>query len=701
MAESYQHKKLNGVSFEQSKSDMLTASTTPPPGGIPIRSNALSSKLTSILSASYADLEIRDALDTLDERKIETTPETRRQFRLDVQKEVINCNADIIGEFGAVAEQLKRIGSTIATLNLCCNEIRKQIEAARTETAPILKEASKLMTEKQGTETKQQLLEAFRAHFVVSREDTDCLTSSAEPVSDRFFVIMARVKSIYRDCQVLLGTENQTMGLEIMEKSSKNLNGAFQKLYRWTQHEFKTLDLENPQINSQIRHALRVLAERPTLFQSCLDFFAEAREHILSDAFHMALTGSSSDPDEHLPSKPIELFAHDPLRYVGDMLAWTHSATVSEREALESLFISEGGEMAKGIQTGLANEPWSREELEDSEVFDGRKALNQLVNRDLEGVARILRQRVDQVIHGYEEPVLAYKISNLINFYCITFERLLGAHSSVLGILAALEDSALRQFRATMKDHIAAVQGDLPRAPPSLEPPEFLDEALEQLKALMQSFETSLAPASSKEADFQPVLEEALDPFLVGCEKLSRNLEEPASDIFVINCLLAIKRFLKPFSFVKGKVSKVDEIVGQRADKLVEHQHAWFLHTSGLYSLVAALSQLSESLEDLEKIKSLPPFGPKALAASSQKLDDFLPSALMDAKEKVAQLQSQQIAQEVTEAAASRFCEDFDFIEGRMEAADELMEGRNEEAEQQRLRVLFPRTSGDIRVLLS
>jgi hypothetical protein len=66
--------------------------------------NALSSRITSVLSASYADLEIRDALETLDARGIQNTAETRRQIRPDVQKEVIQCNGEIIKDFGEVAE---------------------------------------------------------------------------------------------------------------------------------------------------------------------------------------------------------------------------------------------------------------------------------------------------------------------------------------------------------------------------------------------------------------------------------------------------------------------------------------------------------------------------------------------------------------------------------------------------------------------
>lgn len=35
--------------------------------------------------------------------------------------------------------------------------------------------------------------------------------------------------------------------------------------------------------------------------------------------------------------KPIEVLSHDPLRYVGDMLAWIHQAMATERELLQTL----------------------------------------------------------------------------------------------------------------------------------------------------------------------------------------------------------------------------------------------------------------------------------------------------------------------------------------------------------------------------
>ena len=430
--------------------------------------NPLSNKLTSVLSTSYVDSEFREALALLDERGVSNTAETRRRLRLDVQKEVIDTNGQIVAEFGRVADQLKRIGATIDKLNKSYEEMKGHVTAAHEATSSTLEEANSLMTQRRNVETKQQLLKAFRERFVLTEDETASLTFTAEPVDDRFFAALAKAKRVRKDCEILLGFENQTLGLDVMEQTSKNLNMAFQKLYRWIQKEFKTLNLENPQINSSVRRALRVLAERPSLFQNCLDFFADAREQILSDSFYLALTGTAASGAKDHSVKPIELAAHDPLRYVGDMLAWTHSAAVSEREALEVLFVSDGNEIARGMQEGRENEPWQQLMMADDDdenggdeplEFDALKALSDLVDRDVSGAARILRQRVEQVIQTNEDTILAYRLANLLNFYRVTFAKLLGAQSVLLEAIANLEAEALRQFRALMRDYIATLQG--------------------------------------------------------------------------------------------------------------------------------------------------------------------------------------------------------------------------------------------------
>jgi hypothetical protein len=179
MASSYFQERIGSAPVHTSGATSSPRSPTTPSAP---RSNALQNRITAVLSASYADLEIRDALGVFDDRKLGNTAEARRNLRLDVQEELIQCNGEIVQDFGQVAQQLKRIGAAISSLNDSCAEMRKHITAANRETGPMLDEAKVILDGKLQVEGKKQLLDAFNAHFVLSEQDQTTLTSSTEPV---------------------------------------------------------------------------------------------------------------------------------------------------------------------------------------------------------------------------------------------------------------------------------------------------------------------------------------------------------------------------------------------------------------------------------------------------------------------------------------------------------------------------------------
>lgn len=336
----------------------------------------------------------------------------------------------------------------INMLNDTCDQMRKHISLAKSDSTPMLEEASLLVANKRESETKQAVLNSFTKHFIISDNDLDVLTSSAVPVNDQFFVVLSRVKKIHKDCEPLLGSENERLGLELMEETSRNLDAGFKKLYTWVQRALKGLTFEDPQISGSIRRALRVLSERPSLFQNCLEFLADAREQTLSDAFQSALSGTGE-----APGSAIEFSAHDLLRYMGDMLAWTHSTTVSEKESLEGLFIADAEAISKSMKSGRAGEPWlqdyspnsiSNDESAQSSdtAFDGEKALKELVSQSLSTISATLRERIELALHQHDDVVLVFKAQNLLSFYHALFAKLVGETSVLSTTIARLENTA-------------------------------------------------------------------------------------------------------------------------------------------------------------------------------------------------------------------------------------------------------------------
>lgn len=69
-------------------------------------------------------------------------------------------------------------------------------------------------------------------------------------------------------------------------------------------------------------------------FRYVIDEYAIARRAVLVRLFIEALTegGPGGNP------KPIEMHAHDPKRYIGDMFAWLHGYIPSEKDNLIMLF---------------------------------------------------------------------------------------------------------------------------------------------------------------------------------------------------------------------------------------------------------------------------------------------------------------------------------------------------------------------------
>ena len=587
--------------------------------------------------------------------------------------------------------------------------MQKQIHNAQRESAPMLEEALALTSQKQAVETKQKLLRAFNEHYIVSEEDLNMLTSLTEPVDNRFYQIMNHVKQIRKDCEVLLGMEDQSLGIELMEQTSRNLDAAFKKLYTWIQRKFRILDLEDPQISGSIRRALRVLAERPSLFQNCLDFFAEAREHTLSDTFHEALTESVARGSILArSSNPIEMQTHDMLRYIGDMLAWVHSTTVSEREALESLFVSDGDEIAKEIQAGRNSEPWSRahqgeNETDDSTpAYDGRKTMNELLNRNLEGISRVLKQRVEVAIHSNDDPLSVYRALDLFRFYQDIFVKLVGAPSILGDTFAELQTSAFSHFERLLQDEISTVATET--ISEGLSTPPFLIRALDQFK----SFINTGADVSGLQVS--QLLSAALVPFLERCSEIANGMSDSNSqNIFQLNYLSAVDTALRTMltpnhSFLQAVRRNVDEL----REELIGTQHLFLLRQSGMGQLLDAVRKAKADTSAPLAITSSPVFNAEALSNSAAQLDEFLPSAFMDLLENMKELTDKSLSKQIAQVATERFCADFEVVEEAMLTDDAERQGRirrrDVEEEDERevlLRHLYPRTTAEIRVLLS
>ena len=147
----------------------------------------------------------------------------------------------------------------------------------------------------------------------------------------------------------------------------------------------------------------------PCTFSEALAFLSQSRQTVLLNAFTNALTRGGPGG---LP-RPIELHAHDPMRYVGDMLAWVHQTIAAEREFLESLFdVTSDMRMVGSVR-----------KFEKSEEEEW---IQELMDAAVSKVSVPLKVRVQQTIRSQESSIVSFKIANLLQFYMLTMQRTIG-----------------------------------------------------------------------------------------------------------------------------------------------------------------------------------------------------------------------------------------------------------------------------------
>ncbi|RCI11332.1 hypothetical protein L249_7411 [Ophiocordyceps polyrhachis-furcata BCC 54312] len=643
-----------------------------------------SATVSAILSTTYSDTGFREALSFLDDRPTGVHPRRRRRIRLDILKDVINTDGAILDNFMRVAKQLSHIQIVLTRLSKGYEEMRSRIERSHCKISPALTDAASLFQQQNLVEAKQRTLVLFRNSFIMPDDEIDHLRVNSVPIDERFFMALSRASRICEECHALLGFENQIIGTELMEQTSRDITAAYHKLYTYVHRELRTLNLESPVMNSFIRQALRTLAERPSLFRQSLEFFVEARERVLTDAFQIALAGGGTSREVNRAFKPIDLVAHDPIRYAGDMFAWVHSTAVTELEAVDALFVSRGDEPGGEIESDSGVEP--RQFSINAEVGDFLKkwAIGDLVDRDMAGVSRILRQRVEQVIHSNEEAITACKLVVLITFYGVTLQKLVGEKSNLLDGIDNLKRQASRQFRALVKDNVSIHLTELQHVPPDLGPPVGLHDTLSQLETLMEIYQSSYS-ARDAENDCTFILSEAFHPCMSACISISTALNHPANSIFIINCNYVAEKVLQSFVFTRREAATLRDEISREADKLITYQTNVFRQSSGLDRLIVRQDVSKDFLKQ------------EVLQQVSQRLDNFLPSALVDAMERLDHILDKKLSRQITEAASQQFFREFELLEANIEQIDEQIT----EPTETRLRSYFPRTAAEIRVLLS
>ncbi|KAF6742370.1 oligomeric Golgi complex subunit 6 [Ephemerocybe angulata] len=568
--------------------------------------NPISLRLYKVLSTNFEDYATREALGTLSE--LYGTPDAdadgaligehaakaRRSLTRDMENKLAESSATFVEALGEVDQKLTELQTHISAMHMACAEAEEQLRSTNDASKTVLERAGTLRDERQSISAKSTIITLFLASFTLSQDEMNAMTSRDVPVGAAFFAAMEKCEKIREDCRVLMaGEEGPTRaGLDIMHSTSTALEAGYEKILRFLTHEFrrtgKDLCLE---VNDTIQEGVKRLQSRPELLSEALSILASTRQNALLTSFLHALTrgGPSGLP------RPIELHAHDPIRYVGDMLAWVHQAIAAEREFLGTVFGR--GEEGAGRMVGSVRR-FSKAEAGEEEW------IRELMDIGVGGLVGPLKNRVLQTVKSQESSIVSYKIANLLMFYWVTMRRTVGEESEVTKGLEELTEAAYKVLRHPSKLR------DLDD--PALTPPLYILDHAQVLKEVMSVYQSSILDEEQERlmslpsdadhtktgekkkpglgSDFGKVLDVAIDPVvesvIKGGEEKGKLRPRWDASVWIVNCLTYILSVLEPFSsFTQEKQEGIKTLLDTHVAALIEEHTTSLLDESGLLAV--------------------------------------------------------------------------------------------------------------------
>ncbi|XP_065816666.1 conserved oligomeric Golgi complex subunit 6 [Labrus bergylta] len=541
--------------------------------------NPLSRKLNKILETRLDnDKEMLEALKALSVFFTENSLRTRRNLRGDIERRSLGINEEFARIFKEVKEELESVNEDVQAMSTCCEEMTSTLKAAKEQTQDLIVKTNKLQGENHRLEVRAQVAQAFLDKFQLSTEEMAILRGARDAsITEDFFKALGRVKHIHEDVKILLRTNQQTAGLEIMEQMAVLQETSYEQLYRWAQNECRGLTQESCDISPVLTQAMEALQDRPVLYKYTLDEFGTTRRCAVVRGFIDALArgGPGGTP------RPIEMHSHDPMRYVGDMLAWLHQATASEKEHLEAL-------------------------LKQVTLQGVEENMQDVVGHITEGVCRPLKVRIEQVIVAEPGAVLLYKLSNLLKFYHHTISSIIG--TSVASLLITMEEMHVlskKMFFNSLSLHASRLMDKVELPPADLGPTASLTQTLSLLREVLASHDSSVVPLDARQADFAQVLSCILDPLLQLCTVSASNLGTADMATYMVNSLYVMKTTLALFEFTDKRLEMLEFQIEAHLDTLINEQASYVLTRAGLSYIYSCVQQHSAEQGPLSLLPSM------------------------------------------------------------------------------------------------
>lgn len=511
---------------------------------------------------------------------------TRRVILNEIEKKDMLVNKAVLLEYNKVKDKLQVLLNCLSSLDLAVKDMSRRLADSKTKTHHLITQTTKLKEERKKTEKKQTWVNAFVQQFQLSPDQNEYLynVSIKTPLTLEFFGTLSHIEKLYNNCKTLIKCWHQTSAFDIMETVGLQQEVAIEKLYHWTIGACLSTDSPN---NALVPTALAKFQNRQVLFANIIDEYCSARKATIVQLFIDALTKGSDG------YRPIEFYANDAKRYIGDILTWVYQVIPVEKENLSTLF-------------KFCNMP------------EKNQLIIEALTNIMEAICPLLKVRAELILKPDKDPLVLWSIANLIIYYKDVIQAVI-PNGHLINTFEELLKKSEEVFLITLDSKIQKELSHGVKAPPvDLNPSVVVTNLVSFLRDLLAIMN---AAHNINNADKKMIITHILDPLLHAINETACYFSSTDSSVYMLNCIYHIQCTLSLYTIMDEYNERLQAQSEAQIDTLTSEQASYLV-------IILNLGQIYTILQ--EKISgplsAIPGMDTSSLKTFLNKFDMFLVS---------------------------------------------------------------------------
>jgi conserved oligomeric Golgi complex subunit 6 len=356
----------------------------------------------------------------------------RRNLRGLIEDDLLHQYSAQLRNFNKIVKLVETVRPNLSTITNEYNDLCKKLENNIDISKNLKDSISSLNEQKRVINLKKNILLAFKSTFTISQYEGHLIRFA--PLDDPtttadFFKAVEKIKSIQGNCEVLLGMENEKLGLSIMKQMNellisvndkissyiqKNVDYVYSGTSSSTSHISKNIDISTFQVC-----LIYLWRNNRAKFESIMSDMVESRSRSISNEFLSQLKGYSEEVNtqDQLANKQntksrsktasrLFLSSYDTVRFISDTLAYIHSLLVNEMENARSFFTFD-----------FESDNNDNKELESM--------IGGVVTSIVKGLNNPLKGSIENVLRQESKPSTLVNSYELIDLYSSMYHKLL------------------------------------------------------------------------------------------------------------------------------------------------------------------------------------------------------------------------------------------------------------------------------------